>query len=191
MLKVLVIDESKERAVEISAGLIASGYQVAAVLPDAYNLMDQVAQLKPDVILIDSDSPSRDTIEHLATLNRELPRPVLMFARDEDSETIRKAVKAGVSSYVVDSVSPHRLASIVEVALAGFEEFQALRKERDQANQKLSERVIVERAKGLLMKAKNLDEEAAYRALRKLAMDRGKKLVDVAQSIIDSASLLL
>lgn len=191
MLKVLVIDESKDRAAEICASLVRNGYQVAAVLPDAIKLLDQVTSLRPDIILIDSDSPSRDTLEHLSVLNREMPRPVLFFAREQSSEVIRRAVKAGVSSYMVDAVSPERLEPIIELAVARFEEYQALRRERDEATQKLSERVVIERAKGLLMKARNMDEEAAYKALRKLAMDRGRKLVEVAQSVIDSASLLL
>jgi response regulator NasT len=104
---------------------------------------------------------------------------------------IRRAVKAGVSSYVVDSVTPERLDSLVEVAIAQFEEFQHLRAELDDANRKLSERILVDRAKGLLMKARGLDEDAAYHALRKLAMERGRKLAEVARDVIDMASLLL
>ena len=154
-------------------------------------LSDQVLATKPDVIFIQADSPSRDTLEHLATMNRDCPRPVLLFSQDTDSEMIRRAVKAGVSSYVVDSVTPERLDSLVEVAIAQFEEFQHLRAELDDANRKLSERILVDRAKGLLMKARGLDEDAAYHALRKLAMERGRKLAEVARDVIDMASLLL
>ncbi|MDY0013943.1 MAG: ANTAR domain-containing protein [Rhodocyclaceae bacterium] len=191
MLKVLVIDESRERAAEISLGLLKAGYQVAAVLPDALNLVHQVAAIRPDVILIDSDSPSRDTLEHLAALSRDNPRPVLLFSREKDGGTIRRALQAGVAAYVVESVDSARLDSIVAVALAQFEEVQALRRERDDASRKLTERVTIERAKGILMKTKGLEESDAYHALRKLAMERGRRIVDVAQSVIDSASLLL
>ena len=191
MLRVLVVDSSRERAADVCAALALAGHQVAAVLTSALDLSDQVLAAKPDVIFIQADSPSRDTLEHLATMNRDCPRPVLLFSQDTDSAMIRRAVKAGVSSYVVDSVSAERLDSLVEVAIAQFEEFQTLRAELDDANRKLSERIVVDKAKGLLMKARGLDEEAAYHALRKLAMERGRKLADVARDVVDMASLLL
>jgi two-component system, response regulator / RNA-binding antiterminator len=191
MLKVLVIDESRERAAEISLGLLKAGYQVAAVLPNALDLVRHVESIHPDVILIDSDSPSRDTLEHLSLLSRDHPRPVLLFSREKDSGTIRRALQAGVAAYVVESVDSSRLDAIVEVALAQFEEVQALRRERDDASRKLAERVTIERAKGILMKTKGLEEEQAYHALRKLAMERSRRIVEIAQGVIDSASLLL
>jgi len=191
MLRVLIVDSSRERAADVCAALALAGHQVAAVLSSALDLSDQVLATKPDVIFIQADSPSRDTLEHLATMNRDCPRPVLLFSQDTDSAMIRRAVKAGVSSYVVDSVSAERLDSLVEVAIAQFEEFQTLRAELDDANRKLSERIVVDKAKGLLMKARGLDEEAAYHALRKLAMERGRKLADVARDVVDMASLLL
>ena len=191
MLKVLVIDESRERAAEISLGLLKAGYQVAAVLPNALDLVRHVESILPDVILIDSDSPSRDTLEHLSLLSRDHPRPVLLFSREKDSGIIRRALQAGVAAYVVESVDGSRLDAIVEVALAQFQEVQTLRRERDDASRKLAERVTIERAKGILMKTKGLEEEQAYHALRKLAMERSRRIVEIAQGVIDSASLLL
>ncbi len=191
MLRVLVVDSSRERAADVCAAVALAGHQVAAVLTNALDLSDQVLATKPDVIFIQADSPSRDTLEHLAIMNRDCPRPVLLFSQDTDSAMIRRAVKAGVSSYVVDSVSSERLDALVEVAIAQFEEFQHLRTERDDATRKLSERIVVDKAKGLLMKARGLNEDAAYHALRKLAMERGRKLADVAQDVIDMANLLL
>lgn len=191
MLRVLVVDSSRERAADVCAAVALAGHQVAAVLTNALDLSDQVLATKPDVIFIQADSPSRDTLEHLAIVNRDCPRPVLLFSQDTDSAMIRRAVKAGVSSYVVDSVSSERLDGLVEVAIAQFEEFQHLRTERDDATRKLSERIVVDKAKGLLMKARGLNEDAAYHALRKLAMERGRKLADVAQDVIDMANLLL
>jgi two-component system, response regulator / RNA-binding antiterminator len=191
MLRVLVVDSSRERAADVCAAVALAGHQVAAVLTNALDLSDQVLATKPDVIFIQADSPSRDTLEHLSIMNRDCPRPVLLFSQDTDSAMIRRAVKAGVSSYVVDSVSSERLDALVEVAIAQFEEFQNLRTERDDATRKLSERIVVDKAKGLLMKARGLNEDAAYHALRKLAMERGRKLADVAQDVIDMANLLL
>ncbi|HMV17581.1 MAG TPA: ANTAR domain-containing protein [Zoogloea sp.] len=191
MLRVLVVDSSRERAAEVCAALAVAGHQVTAVLSSALELSEQVLSSKPDVIFIQADSPSRDTLEHLAIVNRDCPRPVLMCSSDSDTELIRRAVKAGVSSYVVDSVSPERVDALMDVALAQFEAFQNLRAELDDAQRKLSERIVVDRAKGVLMKARGLTEEDAYHALRKLAMERGRKLADVAQDVLDMARLLM
>lgn len=191
MLRVLIVDSSRERAAEVCAALAVAGHQVTAVLSSALEMSEQVLATKPDVIFIQADSPSRDTLEHLAIVNRDCPRPVLMCSSDSDTELIRRAVKAGVSSYVVDSVSPERLDALMDVALAQFEAFQNLRAELDDAQRKLSERIVVDRAKGMLMKARGLTEEDAYHALRKLAMERGRKLVDVAQDVLDMARLLM
>lgn len=190
-MSVLVIDESQQRAAEICAGLVAAGYQVAALMPDTLDLAERVQRLCPDVILIETDSPSRDTLEHLAVLGLAMPRPVLMFARDRDSRIIREAMRAGVSAYVVDGLQVERIQPLVEVAMARFEEYRELRLERDEARRKLSDRITIDRAKGVLMKARGLDEEAAYNALRKLAMDRGQPLFDVASDVLAMAKILL
>ncbi|MDO6385729.1 MULTISPECIES: ANTAR domain-containing response regulator [Uliginosibacterium] len=191
MLKILVIDEIQERALEICEGLTRAGHMVAAVLPDAIELHDRVQQLQPDVVLINTESPSRDTLENLAVLDRKMPRPVLMFAEDDADDVIRQAMRAGVSSYVVDGLAPERLQSLLKVATLRFEEYLALRQERDEAQRKLSERTLVDRAKGILMKSRNMSEDEAYHALRKLAMERGRKIGEVAEQIISAADLLL
>lgn len=191
MLKVLVIDEIQERALDICEGLTRAGHMVAAVLADSLNLNDRVLEVQPDVVLINTDSPSRDTLENLAVMHENSPRPVLMFAGDDDDDAIRRAMRAGVSSYVVDGLAPERLERLLRVATVHFEEFMALRRERDEAQRKLSERVTIDRAKGVLMKARGMDEDEAYHALRKLAMERGRKLVEVADEVLASAKLLL
>lgn len=191
MLSVLVIDESSSRAAEICAGLVLAGHQVAAVLPNALDLIAQVERVRPDIILIETDSPSRDTLEHLSAMDRDSPRPVVMFAQDSDSQAIRKAVQAGVSAYVVDGIDAARIKPVIEVAVAQFENHIALRRELEESNRKLSERKLVDRAKGVLMKARSLSEEEAYHALRKLAMERGKTVASIAQDVIDMANLLL
>ena len=191
MLRVLVIDESRSRAADICAGLALAGHQVAAVLPSALDLAAQVEAIKPDVILIETDSPSRDTLEHLSAMNRDMPRPVIIFAQEGDSRIIREAVRAGVAAYVVDGLDPSRIKPVIEVAMARFEDYQSLKQELADTTRKLSERKLVERAKGILMKSRGLDEEAAYAALRRLAMERGKTVGAVARDVIDMAQLLL
>ncbi|NMF97439.1 ANTAR domain-containing protein [Aromatoleum toluolicum] len=191
MLRVLVIDESRARAAEICAGLALAGHQVAAVLASSSDLSAQIESIRPDVILIETDSPSRDTLENLAVMNAAMPRPVIIFAQEGDEETIRAAVKAGVSTYVVDGLDPGRLRPVIDVAVASFEEHQALRSELAAATKKLSERKLIDRAKGLLMKSRGMDEAEAYAALRKLAMERAKPMAAVAQDLIDMAKYLL
>lgn len=191
MLKILVIDEIQERALEICEGLTRAGHMVAAVLSDAFQLADKIQEVQPDVVLINTDSPSRDTLEHLAVMHQNAPRPVLMFSEDHADDVIRQAMRSGVSSYVVDGLAPERLEALLKVALVHFDEYMALRQERDEAQRKLSERVIIDRAKGVLMKARGMDEDEAYHALRKLAMERGRKLVEVAEEVLASARLLL
>ena len=149
MLNVLVIDESRSRAGEICAGLALAGYRVAAILADADNLTSEVEKLQPDVILIDTESPSRDTLENLAVMNKDMPRPVVIFTHEDGQDAIRDAVKAGVSAYIVDGLDPKRIKPIVEVARARFEETQALRRELDEVSQKLSDRKLVDKAKGV------------------------------------------
>ena len=190
-LKILVIDESRQRAGEICAGLALAGHQVLAVLASTDDLAGQVAQIRPDVIIIDTESPSRDTLEHLAAMERDMPRPVVIFARQSDQATTRSAITAGVAAYVVDGLDPGRLESVVDVAVARFEAHQALKQELAEATQKLSDRKLIDRAKGLLMKSRGLDEEAAYAALRRLAMDRGQPLIAAAKDVIAVAKLLL
>ncbi|NMG43494.1 ANTAR domain-containing protein [Aromatoleum toluvorans] len=191
MLRVLVIDESRARAAEICAGLALAGHQVAAVLASSADLTAQIEAIRPDVILIETDAPSRDTLENLAVMNAAMPRPVIIFAHEGDQDTIRAAVKAGVSTYVVDGLDPQRLKPVIDVAVASFEEHQAVRAELAAATKKLSERKLIERAKGVLMKSRGMDEAEAYAALRKLAMERAKPMAAVAQDLLDMAKYLL
>jgi two-component system, response regulator / RNA-binding antiterminator len=189
-MRVLVVDESPERADILHEGLRRAGYEVSASLSSPVSLLATIEQLKPDVIVIDTESPSRDVLEHLVVLTQHTPRPVVMFSSDGAPETIREAVRAGVSAYVVDGLDPNRIRAIIDVAVARFEDFQRLREELAEANLKLAERKLVERAKGLLMKRRSLDEQAAYELLRKFAMDRKLRLGEVAQQLIDAADLL-
>jgi response regulator NasT len=189
-MRVLVVDESDERAALIRDALTAAGHEVTASLSSPIELLRTVDRLQPDVIVIDTDSPTRDVLEHVVLVSQSSPRPIVMFSSDAGGEAIRGAVRAGVSAYIVDGLDGGRVNSIVEVACARFEEFQRLRFELADANLKLSERKVVERAKGLLMKSRNLSEDDAYHALRKLAMARKSRLGEVAQQVIESAELL-
>lgn len=189
-MRVLVVDESAERAEVLRAALMLAGYEVTASLTSPLALLKTIDRLQPDVIVIDTDSPSRDVLEHLVMISQHTPRPVVMFTSDATAETIRAATRAGVAAYVVDGLDKNRIKTIVDVAVARFEERQDLCDQLAEANSKLAERKLIERAKGLLMKSRNLDEDGAYSALRKAAMDRNLKLSEVAQRIVDAADLL-
>jgi response regulator NasT len=189
-MRVLVVDESDERAAVLREALTAAGHEVAASLSSPLELLRTVDQLRPDVIVIDTESPTRDVLEHLVIVSQSSPRPIVMFSADRGGEAIRQAVRAGVSAYVVDGMDAGRVSTIVEVACARFEEFQRLKIELAEANLKLSERKLVERAKGLLMQSRGLSEDDAYHALRKLAMSKKLRIGDVAQQVIDTAELL-
>lgn len=147
--------------------------------------------MRPDVILIDTEAPSRDTLEHLAAMERDMPRPVLIFAQESDDATIRSALRAGVSAYVVDGLGAGRLKPVIDVAVARFEAHQALKQQLAAATLKLSDRKLIDRAKGILMKTRSLDEDAAYAALRRLAMNRSQPLAAAAKDVVDMARLLL
>jgi two-component system, response regulator / RNA-binding antiterminator len=188
-MRVLVVDESAERAEMLRAALRPAGYEVTALF-SPLALLETIEKLEPDVIIIDTESPSRDVLEHLVMMSRHTPRPVVMFAADGTPETIRAATRAGVSAYVVDSLDKNRIRTIIDAAVARFEEMQSLRAQLAEANQKLLDRKLVERAKGLLMKSRGLDEDAAYALLRRMAMDRQLKLRELAQRLVDAADLL-
>ena len=189
-MRVLVVDESEERAAVLRDGLTHAGHEVIASLSSPLELLSAVEDLQPDVIVIDTESPTRDVLEHVVIVSQSSPRPIVMFATDTGGDTIRDAVRAGVSAYVVDGLDGTRVNTIVEVACARFEEFQRLRAELAEANLKLSERKLVERAKGLLMQSRGISEDDAYHALRKLAMSKKQRLGDVAQQVLDAADLL-
>jgi response regulator NasT len=187
----MIVDESAERAALIEAGLLESGCQVVALLIGRADLEARVNEVQPDVIVIDMESPDRDTLEAMARITRHQPRPTVMFVDRSDSESIRAAVQAGVNAYVVGGLSPERVRPVLEVAMARFAECQALRQELESARSSLAERKVIERAKGLLMKRRGLDEEAAFQLLRKMAMDRKARLAVVAREIVNAAEVLL
>ena len=191
MLRVMVVDEDNERREVLRQGLEKAGHRVVAEVQSTVNLSRLVAEVLPDVIIIDTHSPDRDTIEHLCVISQDTPRPIVMFSADGNTEKIREAVRAGVSAYVVDGLAAQRVQPILDVAMARFEELQSLRNELEESQTQLADRKRIDRAKGILIKQKNLSEEEAYRWLRKMAMDENLKLAEVADQVIRAAKLLL
>lgn len=186
----MLVDDQPARAALLEQALLDHHYHVIARLSSAAGLAEQVAVLEPDVIIIDIESPDRDTLEHMASLHRDNPHPVVMFAEEGDTNSIERAMRAGVSAYVVDGLNPARVKTIVDVAIARFREYHALRRELEETRTQLADRKQIDRAKGLLMKHRDLNEEQAYKAMRKMAMDRGQRLAEVANNIIAVLTLI-
>lgn len=189
-LKIMLVDEQPERFELLNKTFAECGYVVVANVDAHDDLNAAVEQCQPDVIIADLDSPGRDTLEYLQAVTRDRPRPIVMFTNDGDGDTIELAVKAGVSAYVLDGIHPERIRPILDVAISRFREYQQLRDELEQTRMQLTERKIIEKAKGILMKNRGLEEDHAYQLLRKMAMDRNLKIAELARSIIAAAELL-
>ncbi len=179
-----------ERSRALRIGLLESGFNLIATLPADVFLADRISQLQPDLIIVDAESEARDALEHVVFATRDARRPIVLFTDDKDTSHVRDAVAVGVSAYIVDGLSSTRIRPILDVAMARFEYEQNLRLERDQARYALQERGLVDRAKALLMDKQALTEAQAHAKLRKVAMDKGLKLAEVAQRILDMADLL-
>jgi response regulator NasT len=191
MLKVMIVDNDLVRTKPLKQSLLDTGYDVIAHLKDTVNLDEACNRLKPDIVIIDTDSPSRDTLENICVMTMNDPRPIMMFTHDGDKEQIKLATQAGVCAYVVGSIPNERLQPVIDAAIARFEEFKNLRVALNEANTKLSERKLVERAKGLIMKQRKIDEDEAYNLLRSMAMQKHMRIGALSKQIIDAAELLL
>lgn len=179
-----------QRSTTLRIGLLESGYDIVASLPpDAY-LAERIAQLQPDLIIVDSESDARDVLEHIVIATRDERRPIVLFTEDDSPAAMEAAVEAGVSAYIVAGLRAERVRSVLEVALARFRREQKLLGELADTRQKLAERKCIERAKGLLMARQKLSEEEAYGRLRSMAMNKNMRLAEIAQRILDVEDLL-
>lgn len=182
--------ELAERSRALRIGLLESGFNLVATLPGDMFLGERLAQLQPDLVIMDADSEARDVLEHVVMATRDAPRPIVMFTNDEDTSHVPQALAAGVTAYIVAGLAPQRIRPILEVALARFAHEQSLRTELAQARTALQDRKTIDRAKGLLMQRQGLTEQAAYEKLRKTAMDKGLKLAEVARRLMEVVDLL-
>jgi response regulator NasT len=190
VLRVLVVDQDRKRAEIVEKALREDPNLDVQVATAPGHLLDLLRQAEPDVLIVDLDLPDRDTIEQLRVASRERPRPIVMFVDQSDAEAMKAAVSAGVSAYVVDGLTASRVKPILDTAVARFQEFESLRRELDIAKTSLAERKLVDRAKGILMRARGLSEEDAYNLLRSKAMNEQKKVAEIAQSVITASELL-
>ena len=189
-LRIAVVEKDRDRALMIIDGLRDAGDHDVTVIGDDTGLARRLAAIAPDVVLIDLENPSRDILEELTLASGPSERPVAMFVDRSDDGVMRAAIEAGVSAYVVGGLSRERIRPVLTAAIARFHMVARLRSELAATKAALEERKTVDRAKGMLMKAKGIGEDEAYALLRRAAMDQGKKLAEVAAALIVAAELL-
>lgn len=189
-LSILIIDENRIRASIIEEGLREAGHHRVALLHDVNEVARTIGATSPDVVVIDLENPNRDRLEHFFSLSRAIQRPIAMFVDRSDGAMIEAAVEAGVSAYVVDGLKKERVKPILDMAISRFNAFSRLNRELEQARSELEDRKIIDQAKGILMRTKNISEADAYALLRRTAMNQNRKIVDIAQGLVTAAGLL-
>jgi response regulator NasT len=189
-LSIVVVEADRERAHLIVDSLRAAGDYDISAIAEVTGLARHISRHDPDVVLVDIANPSRDMLEELALASGPLERPVAMFVDRSDGGLTKAAVEAGVSAYVVDGLRAERIKPILDAAIARFHMFQRMRVELETTKRALEERKVIDRAKGVLMKARGIDEDAAYALLRRAAMDQGRKVSDVAEALVTASGLL-
>lgn len=202
-LRIVVVNSASSHAVDEAAladrarrnaalrgGLLESGYDIVASLPADIFLPERIAQIQPDMIIIDSESDARDVLEHIVAATRDAPRPIVLFTDDPAPSSMDAAIEAGVSAYIVAGLQAARVKPVLDVALKRFRREQKLLDELSDTRRQLADRKLIERAKGVLMARNGLTEDAAYQRLRSMAMNKNLRLADIAQRILDVEDLL-
>ncbi|MGR9116151.1 MAG: ANTAR domain-containing response regulator [Gammaproteobacteria bacterium] len=188
-LKVLIIDEIQADK-QLEETLDKYGYEVACLPLQSLDIAGIALSLLPDIIVLNLYSPTQAILSAILDINHSHSVPVIMFAEDQDTETITRVIKAGISAYIVDGYEAKRIKAIIDIAVARFKEHQSLKIELEKTKTKLEERKLVDRAKGILIKSQGFSEDEAYHALRKLAMDRNIAIGEMAKNVISMADLL-
>ncbi|GAB4536357.1 MAG: ANTAR domain-containing response regulator [Ruegeria sp.] len=189
-LTVVIVEQNRDRAIAIVDALTESGDVDVHVIGSVSDLAKQIARHNPDIVLIDIENPSRDMLEELTMASGPLERPVAMFVSGAAGGLARSAVEAGVSAYVVDGLQAERIKPVIDIAIARFQILRQMRAELAETRRALEERKVIDRAKGLLMKAKGLQEDEAYALLRRTAMNQNRRVADVAEALVTASELL-
>ena len=190
MPSVLIIDDNAARASIIDAGLKAAGHDQVTIIQSMDGIAIKIMDIAPDVIVIDIENPNRDMLESVFQISRVVKRPIAMFVDRSDNATMQSAIDAGVSAYVVDGLRQDRVKSILDMAISRFNAYSRLERELEEAKSALQGKKIIDQAKQLIMQARQINEDEAYKLLRKTAMNQSRKITEVAESLVSSASLL-
>lgn len=188
-LRVMLIDDARERSESMADILESIDCEVVACVTPNNDLLEQVENHQPDIVIIDIDLPDRDILENLRNVQASLPRPMIMFSQDDDGRTIRRAVQAGVSAYVVDGIQAARVRPVLDAAIATFDQYHLLQRQLEVTRSELDKHKKVQRAKAILMKQRNIDDTQAYQLIRKTAMDQQCTVIAIAERVIDAAEL--
>lgn len=189
-LKIAVVEENPVRAEVLLEGLREAGHAHTVHIKHTKRLLQAIYDIDPEVVIISLENPSRDTLEQLFQMSRAVKRPIAMFVDKSDRAAITAAIDAGVSAYIVGGLQKERVQSILDVCISRFNAMARMEEELERAKNALEERKVIDRAKGILMRAKGLSEEDAYQLLRKTAMNEKKKIAEIAQSVVTAAELL-
>lgn len=189
-LKVLLIDPMIAQTSPLRRALIENNYEIVEQTTESTRIYEHVIRNSPDVIMISMNTPDQNTLKELSKLKEQHPLPVIVFAEKDNPNMIQQVIKAGVNAFIVDDIQIQRLPSIVNIAIARFNEQKTIEQELSSVKNKLADRKILERAKGLLMAQKNMSEEQAYNSIRKMAMDKGQPMTSIAENLIDAFKLL-
>jgi response regulator NasT len=189
-LTVVVVEQNQEHAFAIVDALKESGDVDVFVIGNVSGLARQIATHSPDIVLIDIDNPSRDMLEELTVASGPMERPVAMFVSSAAGGLAKAAVEAGMSAYVVDGLQADRIKPVMDIAIARFQMLRQVRVELEETRRALEERKLIDRAKGLIMKAKGFQEDEAYALLRKTAMNQNRRVADVAEALVTASGLL-
>lgn len=189
-MRIAVIDESASRASVIREGLSQLDGSEVFVVTERQGLIAQIAEIAPDVVLIDLGNPSRDVLEDYFAVSRALSRPIAMFVDRSDEEAIGQSIDAGVSVYVVDGLAASRIRPVLDLAVRRFNAFARLQAELDDAKGKLAERETIDKAKRILMQSKGVSEPEAYAELRRKAMSSSRRISDIAEAVVTAHELI-
>lgn len=188
--KLMLVYQSLQRRPALEAAVAENGYVAAAWVESGADLQQALVQSGAEVLVLDIERPDERLLRRLHDLSQHRPLPMVIFAQAGDRAVITAAVNAGVAAYVVNGLSPQRLGPILDAAVARFHAFQSLRNDLRETREKLEERKQIDRAKGILMRHKQVSEDQAYHALRKLAMDRNIRIGEAACNVIAMEELL-
>ena len=187
---ILVISETVDSAAMLTDSLKKANFNVSTAVQPNQDIISAVRDYDVEVVVAYMEETKLAFMNQIYLLNQEIPKPVIVFTQKSQSDLIKGAIQAGVSAYVVDGFSVQRVRTIIELAVARFSEEQALRDELRMTKSKLQERKVIERAKGIIMEKRHLKEDEAYKALRKLAMDKNQRIAEVAADVINVSKLL-
>ncbi len=182
-LKVMLLKDATHRLEWVTQSLRDADCEVVHFSGSLMEMENAIVREAPDVIMIDTESPSRDTLEHVCLYSQVCPRPVVMFTEDKDTDKLRQAVRAGVAAYVVAGLSAERVRPILEAAITRHEIQNEMAQALSQTKSALQDKEFIDQAKRLLIK-RGMSEEEAYQRLRKQAMDSGISVADAARSLM-------